>query len=689
MSGTKFKVKEYTQHTDSQGVMYEFGAEVTKEFPVEVDANNDLSVVSNLSVPTGNVTVTQGSVTVTQGSVTAAEVYSVGNFYAGNLSGSEDSTLEVIDDLVFINSKNLTVSPLVDSDDRTADITLNRNTPGGSTRFLMKTTSSSGSEDGARFVFEGDVNEDVGTPIKYGAIQASYKPASQSSEIVTNVLTFDSAGGETELLSATSAKVVAQHKATLQGSKVTGDDTGVQVTATGNCAITATEDISLTATDRISVGTGVCPIAISGSEVTVGTIGGDIGIYSATGAISVATGPNQNLSISGGTTSISTSDTTLSCSSTLDIAATGSLEVTTGGSSTLKATGTGQNYVEAGSGGVYLKTRSTSGGGITLDSDANISLLSNRGNTALSSQLLMGVGGVTISTPDVSIDTDNTDGNLVVSTVSTNKYRKGIKSEGGRLYVGELSNPSLFNTDGYCLEVFCFGTNDNSADYDTGDVYIRSAGSIQILTSERAEGTHQAKDIQFGISNTPEGPITSRNDVGSIRVRIDTWSGITYFDESIVTNGATMTFTGGHAYLSKSEVAVGLAVDINGNYAEASSSPLSKKCAGIVMSCQLVSDMRDVNYISSMGVEPADGDYLVYTASVGDTRTKNCPGFNICNENGEVQAGDLLVTSSTPGYLMKQDDDIIRSSTVGKAMEDVVFDESGQATGIYGYIYCG
>jgi len=49
----------------------------------------------------------------------------------------------------------------------------------------------------------------------------------------------------------------------------------------------------------------------------------------------------------------------------------------------------------------------------------------------------------------------------------------------------------------------------------------------------------------------------------------------------------------------------------------------------------------------------------------------------------------LLVTSSTPGYLMKQADDIIRSSTVGKSMEQVTFDENGQATGVYGYLYCG
>jgi len=63
--------------------------------------------------------------------------------------------------------------------------------------------------------------------------------------------------------------------------------------------------------------------------------------------------------------------------------------------------------------------------------------------------------------------------------------------------------------------------------------------------------------------------------------------------------------------------------------------------------------------------------------------------FNLCNKGGAVGAVDLLCTGSTPGYLMKQADDILRNYTVGKALEDVTFDQNGKATEIYGYIYCG
>jgi hypothetical protein len=103
-----------------------------------------------------------------------------------------------------------------------------------------------------------------------------------------------------------------------------------------------------------------------------------------------------------------------------------------------------------------------------------------------------------------------------------------------------------------------------------------------------------------------------------------------------------------------------------------------------------------------VGDEWVEGDNyasLWKVASIGDSRELNGDGgrssqpdllgFKVCDEGGVIEAGDLLCTSSTPGYLMKQDDDLIHSYTVGKAMEAVTFDDSGLATGIYGYVYCG
>jgi hypothetical protein len=47
--------------------------------------------------------------------------------------------------------------------------------------------------------------------------------------------------------------------------------------------------------------------------------------------------------------------------------------------------------------------------------------------------------------------------------------------------------------------------------------------------------------------------------------------------------------------------------------------------------------------------------------------------INVCGENGDIQAGDLIVTSSFSGKGMRQFDDIIRASTVARAREAASF----------------
>ena len=47
--------------------------------------------------------------------------------------------------------------------------------------------------------------------------------------------------------------------------------------------------------------------------------------------------------------------------------------------------------------------------------------------------------------------------------------------------------------------------------------------------------------------------------------------------------------------------------------------------------------------------------------------------INVCGENGNINAGDLIVCSSIAGKGMKQSDDIVRSISVAKARESVTF----------------
>lgn len=63
--------------------------------------------------------------------------------------------------------------------------------------------------------------------------------------------------------------------------------------------------------------------------------------------------------------------------------------------------------------------------------------------------------------------------------------------------------------------------------------------------------------------------------------------------------------------------------------------------------------------------------------------------INVCGENGDIAAGDLIVTSSTAGKGMKQDDDIVRSKTVAKAREAVTFASPTEVKQIACIYLCG
>lgn len=50
----------------------------------------------------------------------------------------------------------------------------------------------------------------------------------------------------------------------------------------------------------------------------------------------------------------------------------------------------------------------------------------------------------------------------------------------------------------------------------------------------------------------------------------------------------------------------------------------------------------------------------------------------VCDQNGDIKNGDLIVTSDVPGMGMRQDDDIIRNYTVAKATCDANFSETSK-----------
>jgi hypothetical protein len=62
---------------------------------------------------------------------------------------------------------------------------------------------------------------------------------------------------------------------------------------------------------------------------------------------------------------------------------------------------------------------------------------------------------------------------------------------------------------------------------------------------------------------------------------------------------------------------------------------------------------------------------------------------NVCGESGDLEIGDLIVTSSMPGKGMKQADDLVRSYTVAKCRENVTFDSPEQVKMVACIYLCG
>jgi hypothetical protein len=63
--------------------------------------------------------------------------------------------------------------------------------------------------------------------------------------------------------------------------------------------------------------------------------------------------------------------------------------------------------------------------------------------------------------------------------------------------------------------------------------------------------------------------------------------------------------------------------------------------------------------------------------------------INVCGQNGAIAAGDLIVTSDIPGKGMKQDDDLVRNTTVAKAREAATFASRDEIKTIACIYLCG
>lgn len=202
----------------------------------------------------------------------------------------------------------------------------------------------------------------------------------------------------------------------------------------------------------------------------------------------------------------------------------------------------------------------------------------------------------------------------------------------------------------------------------------------------------------FNVSYLACGPDSDRIGIrfdlqgtGLYRVWVDDSGDLRIYNANPTANNSgtvvgTQTFTGTHIYklnhsYGENSLEIGSAVSLVNGRIEPSLSKEDKRCVGIFAgkSCKL---------FDSFGVKEEDSDYNYAVISLGDSRFNQnniqTIGILVCDEGGNIEAGDYLCTSSTAGYFMKQSDDLMHNYTVAQAQEDCDFTDGKNL--VYGYV---
>jgi len=298
-------------------------------------------------------------------------------------------------------------------------------------------------------------------------------------------------------------------------------------------------------------------------------------------------------------------------------------------------------------------------------------------------------------------------GNLLVGKTATSFSTAGSRltpDGGGQFIVNEAAciEVNRLSNDGTLVGLYKDGSTVGSIGTVSGNLQI-TTGSTIVTSDDAADGgfiadfgrsgqqnglkvtryTVGADNDRVGLYFQNEGISNTRfwvDDTGDVRVKGSTPTSDT--DGTVV---GTQTFTGTHIYKTdETDLEIGETVCLVGKKIVRSSSAKSKTVAGIYAgeSWKLVDSFGDKCRDAEGNPVNGAGHAVI---ALGDTHLFQSGNTAVgVFVDGPVQAGDLLCTSSVPGRLMVQDDDLMHSYTVAKAMED------GNGTApVYAYVYSG
>jgi hypothetical protein len=162
---------------------------------------------------------------------------------------------------------------------------------------------------------------------------------------------------------------------------------------------------------------------------------------------------------------------------------------------------------------------------------------------------------------------------------------------------------------------------------------------------------------------------------------------------------AVLNFTGKHRCVLVGEedgadVPIGATVVATGRYCnlDDSSEPMIDEAIPIVELSRVPGQKSVLGVVA--GVDDAGvfavGNMRFTVPLPGRRVVVNAAGegaIRVCGENGPIQTGDLLCTSSRRGLAMRQDDDVVRACTVAKATCSRTFLDGAGGEALVGCVY--
>ena len=311
----------------------------------------------------------------------------------------------------------------------------------------------------------------------------------------------------------------------------------------------------------------------------------------------------------------------------------------------------------------------------------------------------LNVGTLTGGTITGSFIQTATSGKRVVISNSTNDLQvynaagtviSSIGGSGGTVFaVGQSIVPAVFGTHAGTLPaVFgsnTYGTNDDSA---VGVQGQSDRGPALLGTATYAGGSnHGLRASNFGVGGTATGGL------------VGVANGYDFYAEGAGINYGP--FTGAHDVLvpngttiNEGYICVDLECIIRKNISNTvfeiviSSNPNQVPSGVFVINNGSLANfapaafIEKYNYVEVNGIKTSIPVYYPeYDLVKNDYQycAMNAVGEGqvyVCGEAGNIAAGDLIVTSSTPGVGMKQSDGIVRNITVAKAREAITFTDT-------------